>query len=344
MKRNLCVLGYLWVLLVLPLDAHTVRIYVANKAGTTIEVIDPATNKIVRSIGDLEAPEVARFSPDGRRVYITYGGEDVLIVMDGKTGKYIKKVPISGAPNDVAVTKDGKLILVCIRSTPGGLDVIDATSLEKIKTIPVEAGGLHDIVVTPDGKYAAAGSPEGKLLVLFDLQKKEIAWDMKVENSVNTLVVETNPDGSNGRLFVNIRGLHGFAVVDLVARKEVARIEAPEDDGFAEPKGPKSHGIEISPDGKTLWLDSIPANGVFVYSLPELKLLGRVSLPTLQLPGQPAKSAHPGWITFTPDSKTAYVTNESLDAVAVIDVKTMKEVARIPVGERPGRISTMVMP
>src|SRR5690242_9415075 len=124
MKRNFCLVGYLWLLLVAPLTARTVRIYVANKAGTAIEVIDPATNKVVRSIGDLEAPEVARFSPDGGRVYITHGGEDALLVMDGKSGKYIKKVPITGAPNDIAVTNDGKLILVCIRSTPGGLDVI----------------------------------------------------------------------------------------------------------------------------------------------------------------------------------------------------------------------------
>ena len=294
MKRNFCVLGCLWLLLVLPLDANTVRIYVANKAGTTIEVIDPATNKIVRSIGDLEAPEVARFSPDGRRIYITDAGEDALIVMDGESGKYIKKVPISGAPNDVAVTKDGKLILVCIRSTPGGLDLIDATSLEKIKTIPVEGGGLHDVVVTPDDKYAAAGSPEGHLLVIFDLKKKEIAWDLKVENSVNTMVMETKPDGSNGRLFVNIRGFHGFAVVDLEARKEVARIEAPQGSGYDEPNGPKCHGIWITPDGKTLWLDSTPANAVFVYSLPELKLLGSVPLPLLEIPGKKARSAHPG--------------------------------------------------
>ena len=41
-----------WVLLVtlfaaMPLAAATARIYVTNRGGTTISVIDPATNKVV---------------------------------------------------------------------------------------------------------------------------------------------------------------------------------------------------------------------------------------------------------------------------------------------------------
>ena len=84
--------------------------------------------------------------------------------MDRKSGKHIKKVPLSGWANDAAVTSDGKLILVCIRNTGtkaedvGALDIIDAKSLEKVKSIPTKRG-LHDMAVTGDGKYAAAGSP-----------------------------------------------------------------------------------------------------------------------------------------------------------------------------------------
>src|SRR6266403_1325560 len=138
-KRYLC-LSPLVILLAMPLAAATARIYVVNKGGTTIDVIDPETNKVVKVIEDIESPEVARFSPDGSRIYITSGSENVLAVMDRKSGKYIKKVPLSGWANDVAVTKDGKLILVCIRSLPGGLDIVDAASLETVKTIPTGAG------------------------------------------------------------------------------------------------------------------------------------------------------------------------------------------------------------
>src|SRR3981189_3438445 len=73
----------------LPLAAATARIYVANRGGTTIDVIDTATNKVVEVIRRIEAPAVVRFSPDGTRLYITSRSEDVLDVRDRKSGKTI---------------------------------------------------------------------------------------------------------------------------------------------------------------------------------------------------------------------------------------------------------------
>jgi YVTN family beta-propeller protein len=138
-----------------PLIAATTRIYVTNRGGTTIDVIDPATNKVVETIKGIESPEVVRFSPDGSLLYIASRSVDELYVMDRKSGKYLKKVPLSGWANDAMVTNDGKLILVCIRNTgteavdAGALDIIDAKSLEKIKSIPAKRG-LHDVSVTAD--------------------------------------------------------------------------------------------------------------------------------------------------------------------------------------------------
>src|SRR6266446_6454214 len=116
-KRFLFLSG-LWILLAMPLAAETVRIYVTNRGGTTIDVIDPKTNKVVHVIKGFVSPEVARFSPDGNRIYIpSRSDENVLTVMDRKSEKIIKKVPLSGWANDAAVTKDGRLVLVCIRNT-----------------------------------------------------------------------------------------------------------------------------------------------------------------------------------------------------------------------------------
>ena len=50
--RNRCLGGlvYLLLLVAIPVGAGTVRIYVTNRAGTTIDVIDPAINKVVETI------------------------------------------------------------------------------------------------------------------------------------------------------------------------------------------------------------------------------------------------------------------------------------------------------
>jgi YVTN family beta-propeller protein len=44
-----------------------------------------------------------------------------------------------------------------------------------------------------------------------------------------------------------------------------------------------------------------------------------------------------GWLVITPDGKTAYVANEHTNDVSVVDIKSMKETALIPVGFAPAR-------
>jgi YVTN family beta-propeller protein len=348
--KRLWFLSGLWILLAMPLVAGTALIYVTNRGGTTIDVIDAATNKVVQTIGNIESPEVVRFSPDGSRLYIPYRGANELLVMDRKSEKIIKKVPLSGWPNEAQTTLDGKLVLVCIRNTAttaedaGALDIIDTKSLQRVKSIPVERG-LHDIAVTADGKYAAAGAPGGHFVVVFDLQKMEIAWRVHYDYGVNPIVIENNPDGSGKRIFVQLGPTNGFSVVDFAQRKEVAFIKVPDEPkGFGNGCEAISHGIGISPDQKTLWVNSRTANSVFAYSLPDIKLLGHVSLPDQPIPGKAPRGSSPAWVTFSPDSKTVYVSSCGIKTVTAIDVQAMKEVARIAVGEMPDRISTLALP
>jgi YVTN family beta-propeller protein len=224
------------------------------------------------------------------------------------------------------------------------LDIIDAKSLEKVKSIPTKRG-LHDIAVTADGKYAAAGAPGGHFLVVFDLQSKEIAWQVPYDYPVNPIVIENNPDGSGRRIFVQLGPTNGFSVVDFAQRKEVAMIKVPDEPkGFGNGCEAISHGIGISPDQKTLWVNSRTANSVFAYSLPDIKLLGHVSLPEQPIPGKAPRGSSPAWVTFSPDSKTVYVSSCGIKTVTAIDVQAMKEVARIAVGEMPDRISTLALP
>jgi len=88
------------------------------------------------------------------------------------------------------------------------------------------------------------------------------------------------------RIFVSCRA-ERIRVVDFAQRKEVARIRFRTSPRVRQardaPIHPPMH--KRRPDNKTLWVTSVFANAVFVYSLPELKLLGHVALPELKLPG-----------------------------------------------------------
>jgi YVTN family beta-propeller protein len=50
------------------------------------------------------------------------------------------------------------------------------------------------------------------------------------------------------------------------------------------------------------------------------------------------------WVTFTPDSKTVYVSNAGLRSVSAIDTASLKLIAVVPVGEVPKRINTLTLP
>jgi YVTN family beta-propeller protein len=330
-----------------PAWAGAALIYVTNSAGDSIHVIDPATNKVVQEIKGVEAAHGIAPAPDGARVYVSNEADSTLDVFDRESGALIKKVPLSNHPNNIAVTKNGDRILVGIARGPGAVDVIDAKTLTRTKSILVK-GRLHNIYVTPDGKHLITGSIPGKLMTVIDLEREVPVWELPFDLGVRPMTIEAGPDGATRRIFVQLSDTNGFAVVDFAARKEVARVTLPKTSTEFETDAGRatspSHGIGVAPDNKTLWVTSIPNNAVFVYSLDDLTLMGQVALPDLKLPGHEPIAAVPNWVTFTPDSKTIYISTAALRSVSAIDTKAMKLIATIPVGEVPKRINTLVIP
>src|SRR5712692_1283415 len=152
---------YFGLLLALPLLANTVRIIQTNSAGDDVSIIDPATNKVVGVIHGIEVNHGAAAAPDGSRYYNSNEGQSTLDIVDQKTLKVTRSIPLTGHPNNIGISKDGKRVYVSIAVAPGAVDVIDTASEEKVKSIPVK-GAVHNTYVTPDGKYVVAGSIQSK--------------------------------------------------------------------------------------------------------------------------------------------------------------------------------------
>src|ERR1700759_1501968 len=342
-------LRQVWILLmVAPVAAWagTARVYVTNSAGDSIHVIDPATNKGVQQIKGMEGAHGIAFSPDGSRVYVSDEVDSTLDVFDRKSGKLVKKVALSAHPNNIAVARDGRIV-VGIARDPGALDIIDPATLTLTKSVPVN-GRLHNVYVTPDSKYVVTGSIRTGIVTVIDLEAEQVAWEVQFDKGIRPMTIEAGPDGATKRIFVQLSDLNGFAVIDFAARKEVARILLPATKAEFETDGDRatapSHGIGVAPDGKTLWVTSIPNKAVYVYSLADLALIGDVALPSLKLPGHESISAVANWVTFTPDSKTVYISNAGLRSVSAIDTTSMKLIAVVPVREVPKRINTPTIP
>jgi YVTN family beta-propeller protein len=311
------------------LMAGAVRVLQSNSAGDNIHVIDPATNTVVGVIEDIEVPHGLVISPDGSRIYVTDESLRTLDVVDAKTLKVFKRIPLSGRPNNVDVAKDGSHVYVGIRQAPGAVDVIDTASLTNVKSVPVK-GEIHNVYVTPDGKYAVAGSIAARTISVIDTASNTLAWTLTLSSGIRPMAFIPNPDGSTKDIIVQLSDFHGFAVVDFAARKEVRRITLPDVPGQEKEtqglQGSPSHGLAITPDGKMLWVTSKYYDYVAAYSLPDYKLLKVVPV-----------GLHPEWLTIPPDGKDLYVAVAGKDATVVVDNKTLKVVKTIPVGSVPKR-------
>src|SRR5438552_16542624 len=108
MKRFLVVDDMLLSAFSLQAAGKRVVIVQTNSAGENVHVIDPATNKEIGVITGIEVNHGAGVAPDGSRIYISDEAESTLDVVDGKSLKVIKKIPLSGHPNNKAVGKDGR--------------------------------------------------------------------------------------------------------------------------------------------------------------------------------------------------------------------------------------------
>lgn len=342
MRLHFGKLALIVTLLALPVAAKNVRVYISNQDGSSVDVIDAATNKVVQTITGVVAPDGVAISPDKTRGFIPDRNEKLLVVVDMKTGATIKKIPLSERPNLPAISNDGKRVYVAIwplksdAKTHGAIDVIDTSTLENIKTIETH-GGMHDIYVTKDDKFLICGSPQGKLLTVIDLKTNEIAWELPFDRGTLAMAIESGPHGDARRIFLGLVQYNGIAVVDFEKRQEVARLHMPVGKEFEAPGMGGPHGNAITPDGKYLWAVDNQYNAVFVYSLADLKLVGQAPLPGKNKGGE-------GWIDFTPDGKTAYVALGDHNLISAIDVKTMKEITQIPVGENPRHVQAVVMP
>ena len=331
------------LLFTLPLMAQggQVRILQSNAAGDRVHIIDPVTNKVVGEILDVEAIHGVTASPDGNRIYLSSEADSTLDVADVKTLKVTKKIPLSGHPNNIAISPDGRRVYVGIRQAvgndPGVADVIDTVSLTKVKSIRTE-GPVHNIYVTPDGKNVVAGDASGNGYVsVLDTQTDAPAWSIKLDHGIRPMTMSKNPDGSTRSLFVQVGDYNGFVVVDFKSRKEVARIALPKlpPGRIAIPEGSaESHGMAVTADQKTLVVCSRLNNALYSYSLPDLKPSGGAYL----------SGRGCAWVTLTPDGKRAYAADPVGNSTLVVDIPSMKEVAKIAVGQVPKRNHTMVMP
>ena len=334
--RRLAVLAAI-AALVIPAAAaaQTVRIVQTNSAGDNVHVIDPLTNTVVGEITGIERAHGATPAPDGKKIYVANESDDTIDIVDMEMLKVVKQVELIGRPNNIAATPDGRKVYVAIAESPGALQVLDTESEEIMATISVH-GGVHNTYVTPDGKYAIAGMVGGRNITVVSTETDFPVWTTYSDLGIRPMTMDVNEDGSTRHIYAQLSNFNGFGVLDFETRKWVNRIEypaVPADERTPGHGGNTAHGIGVTPDNQYLVANSSLNSSVYVYSLPDLELVGGVRV-----------GHSPNWVTITPDSKYAYISVSGNNNVAAIDIASVELVATIETGGQvPKRNATVVL-
>jgi YVTN family beta-propeller protein len=304
------------------------KLYVTNSAGDSIHVIDLRTHRVVGEIKTGLHPHGAAASADGKRFFTTIESDNTLVVLDTATDKVLKTVKLSERPNQCAVTPDGKFIGVPIRGGDS-VDLVDVEQGKVVKNLPVKVP--HNCYNARRNDHIWVTSMGDNKVLLIDRTTLSYVAEVPVGGVPRPLAVTRDEK----TLYCALSDLHGFVVADVPARKVVKKVELgslPPGTRFPVPHTP-THGLELTPDEKELWVTSCGTDTVRVYDIAGQKVVGKVSV-----------GRGPNWLTFSPDGKLCCVSNVLSDDVSIIDVATRREVARVKVGKQPKRLVVAEVP
>jgi YVTN family beta-propeller protein len=304
------------------------RLYVTNSLGDDITVIDLRTFKVVEDIKVGEQVHGLCAPADGRRLFTTIESEDKLKVIDTATGSVVDAISLTGRPNQCAATPDGRFVGVPIRDHDS-VDIVDTTLGRVVKTLPVKmphncynAGNNEDMFVSSMGD---------REINRIDLKRMDYVQKIPVGGIPRPYAVSRDETV----LYAALTDLHGFVIASIPDQKVIGRVGLPAAPPLRcalEPNTP-THGLELSPDGKELWVSSLADDGVYVYDVETKKLSKEI--PTGKCPN---------WVAFSPDGKYCFVSNSASDDCSIIDTLTRQEVTRIRVGKGPKRLLAVSVP
>jgi YVTN family beta-propeller protein len=328
-KRLTCLLPVLLVLAAPAFPAEPAakvrqKLYVTNSSGDDVTVIDVATHKPIGRIAVGSHPHGIAVPAAQDVILVTIEGTKPgeLVWIDPLSDRIIRRMPIGPAPNQLAVTPDGKFAYVPVND--GYYEVIDVPQARTIERI-FTGGRPHNTLCSPDGKrmyLAPMGSP--KKVTVVDVAGHKVIGTIPFSNVVRPVALTKDEK----RLFAEVDGLVGIEVADVASRQMIHRVPAdlaPDQKKVAS----RSHGLGVRPDQKEVWECDVEHHDVHVYDV------------TGDRPRQIATIPMGGgvyWLTFSPGGKVCYVSVLTRNEVAAVDTETKKIMARIPVGKEPKRL------
>jgi len=243
------------------------------------------------------------------RVYVT--SLNRMIAIDAVSGKRVWDKTYEGGCDRLAISPDGKILYVPQLEGPKW-HVVNAANGDVIGDIETNSGS-HNTIYSADGAHVYLAGLKSKVLSVADPKTHKVASTVgPFENVIRPFTV----NGANTRVFVNVNGLLGFEVGDLLTGKKLYRVEVEGyKQGPVKRHGCPSHGIAFTPDEKELWVADCANEAIHVFD--------STVVPPKQVTSIKARDCV-GWLSVSMDGLFVYSSTGE-----IIDVATKKIVAAL---------------
>jgi YVTN family beta-propeller protein len=341
-----------------PVASANGKIYVADEMRGTVSVVAAATHRTVATIslayahGDMAmpvAPHNVQAAPDGRTVWVTGpppmwstdcgdgdsipppqmppGMGETVFVIDPLADTILARIMLLPNGSDtmlhlahVVLDRDSRFAYITANSADQVIR-IDARTFEEVGRYELGTGrGPHGMRFCRDRLVVA--NLTGKSLATVDPATGDVA-DVPVGGAAVQVACT-----ANGRsAFATLYDTREVVRYDLDGGA-VSRISLP-----AEARGPVQ--LYLAPDDRRLYV----ADQGVLFGRPASNQLYEIDVGRGIVSGAVRVGRAPHGVVVSDDGQFAYVTNVWDSNVSVVDLRTLKEIATVSVGEAPNGIS-----
>lgn len=240
-----------------------------------------------------------------------------LAIIDPGDMKVLGRVPVGNGPHEVVISADGKTAYVSNygATAPGSsISIIDLASIKEIRRVDVSPlmrpHGLREM----NGKLYFT-SETNRLIARYDPAASKIDWMMGTGQNGSHMIVVS---GDQMKFYTSNVGSDSITSFEFTAippaLSKLTHIAV----------GKQPEAIDISPNGKEVWVGLNIDLGIDIVDAATNKLVDRIKL-----------GERPYRVIFTPDGKQVIATIPNTKEIVVIDAATRKEVKRMKLESVP---------
>ena len=289
-------------------------IYVPNSQSNTVDVIDPATYRVVEHFAVGALPQHVVPAWNLRTLYVTNDAGNTLTPIDPRTGRPGASIPVDD-PYNMYFTPDGRHAII-VAERLRRLDFRNPRTFALQHSLAVPCVGVDHIDFSADGSYLIASCEFSGQLIKVDVASERVVDALTLPDGPGAMPQDVKLS-ADGRIFY-VADMRAGGVWEVNgARLRVV--------GFVR-TGAGAHGLYPSRDSKLLYVTNRTAGSISVISFATRKVVA-----TWRIPG----GGSPDMGGVSANGRVLWLSGRYDGVVYAISTRTGRLLAKIPVGQGP---------